>query len=166
MTGGTGVAGTPFTFLGNPLIEVPYSTASTLNNLATSFCAAVNSSSGHSGSILCTTYNGCVNLTQSVSGTSGNLPVYVSCGASGCAGGLTSNINTLTSNSFSADSGTGILYSAFTGGGVFWPWCGGESGYTRTFLNNIGHTLKMTNTSNFDDTLINQNVLLNLLRCA
>tara|TARA_R110002020_G_scaffold406615_1_gene616759 strand:- start:644 stop:2716 length:2073 start_codon:yes stop_codon:yes gene_type:complete len=166
ISGGTGVAGTPFTLMGNPLLEVPFSTATTLNNLATNFCAAVNSSSGHGGSILCTTYNGCANLTQTFSGASGNLPVYISCGAGGCAGGLTSGLDTLTSNSFSADSSTDILYSAFTGGGLVWPMCDGEAGETRTFLNNVGHTLRMTNTSNFDDTLINQNVLLNDTRRA
>ena len=164
LTGGTGVAGTPFNLMGNPFIEVPFSTASTLNNLATNFCAAVNIA--HAGSISCTTYNGCANLTQTVSGASGNLPVYVSCGANGCGGGLTSGLNTLTSTSFISDAKYDILYSEFTGGGLVTPICEGEEGETRTFLNNVGHTLRMTNTSNFDDTLINQNVLLNNTRRA
>ena len=57
-------------------------------------------------------------------------------------------------------------FPTFSGGGFTTDTCNGQTGYTLTYNPDVKHTLRMTNTSNFDDQLINQNVLINDTRRA
>ena len=54
----------------------------------------------------------------------------------------------------------------FCGGGQFYDICNGLTGHSISYNPDIKHTLRMTNTSSFDDSLINGKVLVNDTRRA
>ena len=135
-----------------------FTSASTLETQAQNFCLAVNSVSGHNGTILCTSSGASVTLTQVNLGFSGNTVVEPG------------NLTTPTVNTGNFQAISNIAFSSgtisFSGGGQSSDTCDGQTGYTLTYNPNIKHTLRMTNTSSFDDQLINQKVLINDTRRA
>jgi hypothetical protein len=135
-----------------------YTSASTVETQAQNFCLAVNGVSGHNGTILCTSSGATVTLTQVGLGSSGNTLV-----GPGTVIAPTVNIGGFDTISNIVFSGGPV---SFSGGGQSYDTCDGQTGYTITYNPDVKHTLRMTNTSSFDDRLINQKVLINDTRRA
>ena len=135
-----------------------YTSGSTLETQAQNFCLAVNGVSGHNGSILCTSSGATVTLTQVGLGSSGNTVVGPGNMANPTAN--TGQFNQISNIQFSAGT------VSFSGGGQSYDTCEGQTGYTISYNPNVKHTLRMTNTSSFDDQLINEKVLINDTRRA
>jgi len=161
-TGSTGSIVTDGTS-STPYTQFMYSlSSSTIQTQAQNFCLAVNGVNGHNGSILCTSSGVSVTLTQTNLGSSGNTSVQPG------------NLTNLTINTGSFENISDIPFTAspgfnhvsFSGNGQSYDTCDGQTGYTLTYNPNIKHTLRMTNTSSFDDQLINQKVLINDTRRA
>jgi len=149
--------------LGNVYTQFIYNLGTTVQTQAQNFCLAVNGVSGHNGSIMCSSSGGSVTLTQTNFGSSGNTTVQPG------------NLSNPQLNSGHFDDITNITFFppqpqfgvvSFSGGGQSYNTCDGQTGYTISYNPNIKHTLRMTNTSSFDDQLINQKVLINDTRRA
>eukprot|EP01050_Picozoa_sp_SAG11_P000050 SAG11_NODE_1_length_64905_cov_182.268355_50_plen_676_part_00 len=150
---------------GNLYTQFIWNSGTTLVDQAANFCQAVMGVSGHNGTIICT-YNSAaqVTLTQANVGSSGNTTVYPG------------NISNLSINTGNFQLISDIVFSAtttpcsneFCGGGIGtgFDTCGGQPYYSITYNPDVKHTLRMTNTSSFDDQLINGKVLVNDTRRA
>lgn len=143
---------------GNQYTQFIYNMGTTIANQATNFCLAVNGVSGHNGSILCTSNGANVTLTQAGLGMSGNTTVYPG------------NLSNLSYDSGNFNLISNIVFSAgtvyFNGGGETYDICEGVTGHSISYSDKVQHTLRMTNTSSFDDQLLNGKILVNDTRRA
>ena len=143
---------------GNQYTQFIYNMGTTIPNQATNFCLAVNGVNGHNGSILCTSDGTNVTLTQTGLGTSGNTEVYPG------------NLSNLSFDSGNFNLISNIVFSGgtvnFNGGGQSYDVCEGQDEYSISYSDEVKHTLRMTNTSSFDDQLINGKILVNDTRRA
>ena len=147
---------------GNQYTQFPYNMGTTLVDQATNFCLAVNGVSGHNGTIICTSSDAKVTLTQANVGMSGNTNIYP--GNISNLGNNTGYFNLISNIVFGGTSDP--CSDEFCGGGEFYDTCGGLTGHSLSYNPDIKHTLRMTNTSSFDDNLINGKVLVNDTRRA